>query len=196
MGKTVEFYFDVGSPATYLAWTQLPALCAQRNAELAYKPMLLGGVFKATGNTSPATIPAKGRYADMDFGRFARRYGVPLTINPHFPIITLYLMRVITGVQMRQPERLQRLLKAVFEALWVEALNLNEPELTMATLAKAGFEASEIEALVSDPLVKEALKANTDAAVQRGVFGAPTMFVNDEMFFGQDRLEFVKDALG
>jgi 2-hydroxychromene-2-carboxylate isomerase len=97
---------------------------------------------------------------------------------------------------MRQPERLQRLLKAVFEALWVEALNLNEPELTMATLAKAGFEASEIEALVSDPLVKEALKANTDAAVQRGVFGAPTMFVNDEMFFGQDRLEFVKDALG
>jgi 2-hydroxychromene-2-carboxylate isomerase len=171
MSKTVEFYFDVGSPATYLAWTQLPALCAQRNAELAYKPMLLGGVFKATGNTSPATIPAKGRYADMDFGRFARRYGVPLTINPHFPIITLYLMRVITGVQMRQPERLQRLLKAVFEALWVEAL-------------------------VSDPLVKEALKANTDAAVQRGVFGAPTMFVNDEMFFGQDRLEFVKDALG
>ncbi|MGA3248868.1 MAG: 2-hydroxychromene-2-carboxylate isomerase [Paraburkholderia sp.] len=196
MGKTVEFYFDVGSPAAYLAWTQLPRLCAQRDAELVYKPMLLGGVFKATGNASPATIPAKGRYVDMDYRRYARRYGVPLTINPHFPIITLYLMRVITGVQMRQPERLLALLKAAFEALWVDALNLNQPELTMATLTKAGFEASEIEALVSDPVVKEALKANTEEAVQRGVFGAPTMFVNGEMFFGQDRLEFVVDALG
>jgi len=162
MGKTVEFYFDVGSPAAYLAWTQLPRLCAQRDAELVYKPMLLGGVFKATGNASPATIPAKGRYVDMDYRRYARRYGVPLTINPHFPIITLYLMRVITGVQMRQPERLLALLKAAFEALWVDALNLNQPELTMATLTKAGFEASEIEALVSDPVVKEALKANTE----------------------------------
>jgi 2-hydroxychromene-2-carboxylate isomerase len=196
MSKTVEFYFDVGSPAAYLAWTQLPRLCAQRDAELVYKPMLLGGVFKATGNASPATIPAKGRYVDMDYRRYARRYGVPLTINPHFPIITLYLMRVITGVQMRQPERLLALLKAAFEALWVDALNLNQPELTMATLTKAGFEASEIEALVSDPVVKEALKANTEEAVQRGVFGAPTMFVNGEMFFGQDRLEFVVDALG
>jgi len=196
MGKTVEFYFDVGSPAAYLAWTQLPRLCAQRDAELVYKPMLLGGVFKATGNASPATIPAKGRYVDMDYRRYARRYGVPLTINPHFPIITLYLTRVITGVQMRQPERLLALLKAAFEALWVDALNLNQPELTMATLTKAGFEASEIEALVSDPVVKEALKANTEEAVQRGVFGAPTMFVNGEMFFGQDRLEFVVDALG
>jgi 2-hydroxychromene-2-carboxylate isomerase len=196
MGKTVEFYFDVGSPAAYLAWTQLPGLCAQRHAELVYKPMLLGGVFKAIGNASPATIPAKGQYVEMDYARFARRYGVPLTINPHFPIITLYLMRAITGVQMRQPERLQALLKAVFEALWVDALNLNEPALTMATLAKAGFEASEIEALVSDPAVKDALKAHTEEAVGRGVFGAPTMFANGEMFFGQDRLEFVKEALG
>ena len=196
MGKTVEFYFDVGSPAAYLAWTQLPDLCAQRNAQLVYKPMLLGGVFKAVGNTSPATIPAKGRYVDVDYCRFARRYGVPLTINPHFPIITLYLMRVITGVQMRQPERLPALLKSVFEAIWVDALNLNEPQLTAATLAKAGFEASDIEALVTDPAVKDALKVNTEEAVKRGVFGAPTMFVNDEMFFGQDRLDFVKDALG
>jgi 2-hydroxychromene-2-carboxylate isomerase len=105
-------------------------------------------------------------------------------------------MRVITGVQMRQPERLPALLKSVFEAIWVDALNLNEPQLTAATLAKAGFEASDIEALVSDPAVKDALKVNTEEAVKRGVFGAPTMFVKDEMFFGQDRLDFVRDALG
>ena len=195
MTKTVEFFFDVGSPAAYLAWTQLPGLCARQGAELVYRPMLLGGVFKATGNASPATVPAKGRYVEMDYGRYASRYGVPLTINPHFPIITLYLMRVITGVQMKHPERLQPLLKAVFEALWVDGSNLNEPALTIATLAKAGFGASEIEALACAPDVKEALKTNTEEAVSRGVFGAPTMFVNTEMFLGQDRLEFVKEAL-
>ncbi|SDI88474.1 2-hydroxychromene-2-carboxylate isomerase [Paraburkholderia phenazinium] len=196
MAKQVEFYFDVGSPAAYLAWTQLPGLCAQRGAELVYKPMLLGGVFKATGNASPAVIPAKGRYVEKDYERHASRYGVPLTINPHFPIITLHLMRAVTGVQMRHPERLDGLLKAVFEAMWVDGLNLNESEVTVATLAKAGFGASEIEALANDPQVKEVLKQNTEEAVRRGVFGAPTMFVNGEMFFGQDRLEFVREALG
>src|SRR6187551_3812034 len=81
MSKQVEFFFDVGSPTTYLAWTQLPALCAQAGAELVYRPMLLGGVFQATGNASPANVPAKARYMDADMARFARRYGVPLNLN-------------------------------------------------------------------------------------------------------------------
>jgi len=107
MGKTVEFYFDVGSPSSYLAWTQLPQICADAGASLVYKPMLLGGVFQATGNASPVTVPAKGRYTNMDYLRYAKRYGVPLVMNPHFPIITLHLMRVATGVQMRAPDKLQ-----------------------------------------------------------------------------------------
>jgi 2-hydroxychromene-2-carboxylate isomerase len=195
MGKTVAFYFDVGSPASYLAWTQLPALCTAAGAELVYKPMLLGGVYQATGNASPGAIPAKGRYTVRDYERHARKYGVPYVDNPHFPIITLFLMRAVTGVQLREPQRLQELLAAVFKAMWIDALDLNQPALTARTLQVAGFAPEAIQALAADPEVKAALKATTDEAVARGVFGAPTSFVGDEMFFGQDRLDFVREAL-
>jgi len=196
MTKAVEFFFDVGSPASYLAWTQLPGICEQAGASLVYKPMLLGGVFQATGNASPATIPAKGRYVSHDLARFARRYGVPFASNPHFPILTLTLMRAAVGVQVRQPERLDNYLSAVFQALWVESLNLNDADLVARTLERGGFDPAQVEQWVSDPEIKAALKANTDEALQRGVFGAPTMFVGQEMFFGQDRLDFVREALG
>jgi 2-hydroxychromene-2-carboxylate isomerase len=191
----VEFFFDVGSPASYLAWTQLPRMCAEKGAELVYRPVLLGGIFQATGNASPAAVPVKGRYTSIDLGRFARGYGVPLVMNPHFPINTLQLMRAVTGVQMRQPERFESLLAALFNAMWVEALNLNEPQLVGRVLIQAGFSIEEIMALTSEPDVKAQLKSTTDDALQRGVFGAPTMFVGDEMFFGQDRLGFVEQAL-
>lgn len=195
MSKAVDFYFDVGSPASYLAWTQLPRLCEEQGAQLVYKPMLLGGVYQATGNASPATVPAKGRYVSLDYLRFSRRYGVPLATNPHFPIITLFLMRATTGVMLRHPERFQAFLAAVFKALWIDALNLNLPELTKQTLVEGDFDPAQIEQLAGDPQVKAALRATTDEAVARGVFGAPTMFVGDEMFFGQDRLDFVREAL-
>ncbi|APW44860.1 2-hydroxychromene-2-carboxylate isomerase [Rhodoferax saidenbachensis] len=195
MAKTAEFFLDVGSPATYLAWTQLPALCAQTGATLVYKPMLLGGVFQATGNASPATVPAKGSYMTDDLGRFAKRYGVPFVMNPHFPINTLQLMRGVIGIQLREPARLDAFLKSVFEALWVKAANLNDPATVAATLAAAGFDPAQVFALVNDPEIKAALKTNTEEAVSRGVFGAPTVFVNGTMFFGQDRLDFVREAL-
>jgi len=195
MVKTVEFYFDVGSPASYLAWTQLPRLCAEKGANLVFKPMLLGGIFQATGNASPAAVPVKGRYTSIDFQRFARRYNVLFTSNPHFPINTLTLMRAVIGVQIRQPERFQIFLSAIFKAMWVDTLDLNLPELTAATIVEAGFSLEEVQALTNDPEIKNALKANTDEALNRGVFGAPTMFVGDEMFFGQDRLDFVREAL-
>jgi 2-hydroxychromene-2-carboxylate isomerase len=97
MNKTIDVYFDVGSPASYLAWTQLPALAKRNNATIVWKPMLLGGVFKATGNQSPISVPAKGRYTGIDFMRFAKEYGVPFSFNPHFPINTLFLMRGASG---------------------------------------------------------------------------------------------------
>jgi 2-hydroxychromene-2-carboxylate isomerase len=195
MRKSVDFFFDVGSPASYLAWTQLPAICQKHDADLVYRPMLLGGVYQATGNSSPSTIPAKGRYTQMDYERHARRYGVPFRGNPYFPIITLFLMRAVTGIQLRQPGRLQQLLACVFKGLWIDALDLNDPQLTSDILQSGGFDPAEIERLTQDPQVKAALKATTEEAVKRGVFGAPTMFVGDEMFFGQDRLEFVRQAL-
>lgn len=195
MTKDVRFFFDVGSPASYLAWTQLPGICEKAGARLIYKPMLLGGVFQATGNASPATIPAKGRHINHDYVRHARKYGVPFVINPHFPIITLFLMRVITGVQLREPDRLQDLLRTIFKAMWIDGLNLNEPELTAKTLADAGFDPAALQALAADPEVKAALKTATDEAVSLGVFGAPTTFVGEEMFFGQDRLDMIRDEL-
>jgi len=195
MPKIAEFFFDVGSPASYLAWTQMPALCAQAGATLVYKPMLLGGVFQATGNASPAMVAAKGRYMTVDLSRFAKRYGVEFKMNPHFPINTLQLMRGVIGMQLRQPARFEAFLDAVFTALWVKGANLNDPAVTAATLVEAGFDPAEVFALVNDADVKTALKANTEEAVARGVFGAPTVFVGDAMFFGQDRLDFVKEAL-
>lgn len=195
MSKSVEFYFDFGSPTSYLAYTQLPGICAETGAELVYRPVLLGGVFQATGNASPIAVPAKGRYTLIDIQRFARRYGVPMKMNPFFPINTLTLMRAATGVQLRQPERFEALLACVFKGMWEDALNLGDPAVLGRVLGEAGFDPQELLALTADQEVKDALKANTEAAIKRGMFGAPTMFVGNEMFFGQDRLDFVREAL-
>lgn len=195
MSKTVEFYFDFGSPTTYLAWTQLPRLCAEEGATLVYKPMLLGGVFQATGNASPVTIPAKGRFMLRDLARYARRYQVPMQFNPHFPINTLPLMRAAVAVQQRLPERFEAFLKLIFEAMWVQARNLGDPAVLAEVLAAGGFDPQQLLGLIAEQAIKDALKANTDEAIKRGVFGAPSMFVGNELFFGQDRLDFVREAL-
>ena len=193
--KTIEFLFDFGSPTTYLAHTQLPRIAADTGARIDYVPMLLGGVFKATGNQSPVMVPAKGRWMGGDLARFARRYRVPFTFNPHFPINTLTLMRGAVGLQMRQPDRFIAYVDAMFRAMWVEPVNLGDASVLAATLSAAGFDAAALQALAGDAEVKARLIANTEAAVARGVFGAPTCFVGSEMFFGQDRLDFVREAV-
>jgi 2-hydroxychromene-2-carboxylate isomerase len=195
MQKTAEFFFDVGSPAAYLAWTQMPQLCAQAGAKLVYRPMLLGGVFQATGNASPMMVPAKGSYMAADLGRFAQRYGVPFRINPHFPINTLQLMRAVVGIQLRHVERFESFLALVYAAMWDKGINMNDPAVTAAMLVEGGFDPAMVFTLVNDADIKAALKANTQEAVRRGAFGAPTVFVGDTMFFGQDRLDFVREAL-
>ena len=196
MTKTIEFYFDFGSPAAYLAATQLPHIAADTGAELVWKPMLLGGVFQATGNHSPAEIKPKGPYMTTDLKRFARRYGVPFAHNPHFPINTLLLMRGATGLQTQQPDRFADYVKAMYSAVWVDARNMNDPATVGETLQAAGFDAAAVLALANAQDTKDRLKAITQEAVARGVFGAPTMFVGGEMFWGQDRLDFVREALG
>ena len=193
--QAVEFYFDFGSPTTYLAWTQLPGICAAAGATLVYRPMLLGGVFQATGNASPVTIPAKGKYMLTDMARFARRYGVPMRFNPQFQINTLGLMRGAVGVQLRWQQRFEDYVSAMFTAMWVEGRNMGDPAIVAETLGQAGFDAQALLELTADPAIKEGLKKNTEEAVRRGAFGAPTLFVGDQMFFGQDRLDFVREAL-
>jgi 2-hydroxychromene-2-carboxylate isomerase len=195
MSKIVEFYFDVGSPASYLAYTQLPSICAESGAELIYRPILLGGVFKATGNASPNEVPAKARYSINDLDRCAKRYGVPLLVNPHFPINTLHLMRAITGAQSQRSDRFIEFVDMTFRAMWVQGRNLNDPEVLNETLKEAGFDPAQVFAWVNDQSVKDRLKSETEAAVARGIFGAPSMFVGSALYFGQDRLDFVREAL-
>ena len=193
--KRVEYFFDFGSPTSYLAWTQLPKIAAASGAEIVWRPMLLGGVFKATGNASPVSVPAKGRWMNEDIRRWAARYGVPFRHNPHFPINTLGLMRGAVGLQLRRSQDFGRYLEVVHRALWEGEKNLGDPAVLASVLADAGFDADAFAALVAEPEVKARLVATTEEAVARGVFGAPTFFVGDAMFFGQDRLYFVREAL-
>jgi 2-hydroxychromene-2-carboxylate isomerase len=194
--KTVEFFFDFGSPTTYLAHTQMARLAADTGASVVYRPMLLGGVFKATGNGSPVTVPAKGAWMGQDMPRWARRYGVPFAFNPHFPINTLQLMRGAAGLQLRQPALFMPYVEAVFQALWVQPRDLGQPAEVSAVLAPLGITPDAFMALVGDAEVKAALIQHTEEAVARGVFGAPTFFVGGRMHFGQDRLDFVREDLG
>lgn len=193
--RSLEFFFDYGSPTTYLAATQLPAIAAEAGATLVWRPMLLGGVFKATGNASPVTVPAKGRWMQQDIARWAAHHGVPFAFNPHFPINTLMLMRGDIAVARHADAHLERYRRAVFEAMWVRPQNLGDPAVLGALLAGIGLDPAAMLGWVAEPEVKAALVANTDEAVARGVFGAPSIFVGDELFFGQDRLDFVRAAL-
>lgn len=193
MNKQVEFYFDVGSPASYLAWTQIAQLAERHGAEVVYQPMLLGGVFKATGNASPASVPAKGRYTRIDFERFARRYEVPFAQNPFFPINTMQLMR--GAVALLDDDQFQPYVDAVFRAIWVKGQNMGDPDVVARVLGGQEFDVAGLLQQINDPAVKERLRQITERAIERGVFGAPTFFVGDEMFFGQDRLDFVEAAL-
>lgn len=195
MSKSVDFYFDFGSPAAYLAWTQLPKICAGSGATLNYRPMLLGGVFQATGNRAPISVPLKGSYLFDDLQRFATRYGVVFRNNPFFPVNTITLMRAASGLQMRADPRFEGFVKAMFEAMWVNAKNLGDAATLAGVLTAAGLNADELLALAAEPAVKDRLRTETEAAVARGIFGAPTMFVGNTMYWGQDRLDFVREAL-
>ena len=195
MRKTVEFLFDVGSGFSYLAYHQLPKIAQAQGAGIVWTPVLLGGIFQATGNKSPAEVPAKGRYSNIDLQRWAKAYGVTIQMNPDFPINTLALMRGAVAMQMRGDEVFQPYLRAVFSAMFGKPRNLNLPAEIGAVLTEAGFDPAEFMQLISDQRVKDRLKENTTGAVARGAFGAPTFFVGEDMFWGQDRLEFVAEAL-
>ncbi len=195
MAKTFDYYFDFGSLATYLAHTQMDNIKAETGAIPIYLPMLLGAVFKATGNASPVRVPAKGKYIFVDFKRFANSYGVPLNNNPYFPIITTTLMRMLTGLQMRSDDRMHTFMDVIFKAIWVDALNLNDLEVVGQVLCEADFDSADLFHLANEQATKDRLKDVTTQAVERGVFGAPTFFVGDQMFWGQDRIEQLKLAL-
>jgi 2-hydroxychromene-2-carboxylate isomerase len=193
MTKSVEFLFDFGSPTSYLAYKQLPKIAARHGARIVWTPILLGGVFKATGNSSPAMVPLKARYMNNDLARFAKRYGVVLNFNTHFPVNTLPIMR--GAVAYQQTRDFDVYVNAMFDAMWSHPRNLNDPAEIAHTLRDISIDPDDFLTRIDRADVKEKLKANTEAAVARGVFGAPTFFVDGEMFFGQDRLDFVEERL-
>ena len=194
MTKSVEFYFDVGSPTAYLAHKRLKQLKSEYGCSIIYHPVLLGGLFKASGNSSPVTVPAKGRYMMMeDLPRFAKLYNVSLNNNPHFPINTLNLMR--GAVSALNEAYFDTYIDTIFNAIWVESRNMADIDTVIEVLSVAGLDAKAILEATKKPEVKQKLISNTEQAVERGLFGAPTMFVDGEMFFGQDRLQFVEAAL-
>jgi 2-hydroxychromene-2-carboxylate isomerase len=191
--RTIEFFFDYGNPTAYLAYTQLPGIAQRTGATIVYRPMLLGGVFKATGNHSPVTIAAKGAWIAKDIQRFAARYGVPFAHNPYFPINTLNLMR--GAIAADREGRLVPYSDAIYRAMWADKRNMEDPIVIGTVLRDAGFDPAVMMAAIGTAEVKDRLRVNTEEAVARGVFGAPTCFVGDAMFFGQDRLDFVEEEL-
>ena len=171
--KTIEFYFDFGSPATFLAYTQIEAIAERTGAELVWKPMLLGGVFKATGNASPVLIPAKGRWMMGDIMRWAERYGTHIRYPEGFPLNTLALMRGVIGFQQTQSAATaRRFIDVMFRAIWQQQQDLRDSETLAQVLTENDFDPDAFLVMVSDPEIKQALIHQTTTAVERGVFGA------------------------
>lgn len=193
MAKTLEFFFDYGSPTSYLAHVQLAGIAGRTGAEVVRRPMLLGGVFKATGNQTPVAIPAKGAYMLADMTRMAKHLGAPFTMNPYFIINTLPLMRGAIAAQA--DGNFEAYDKAMWQAMWVDGENMGEVEVIGKVLKAAGLDPAAFAARIQDQAVKDGLIAATEEAVERGAFGAPTCFVGDEMFFGSDRMDYVERAL-
>jgi len=196
MAAELEFFFDYGSPYSYLADTRLPALCARTGCTVRYRPMLLGGVFKATGNQSPMYEPveAKRQYGTVELQRWIAHYGVPFQMSSFFPINTLPLMRLAHAAQ--RAGVFPAFHAAVYPAFWAEGQNLGDLEVIAAVLRTANLDAEALGAAAGEASTKQLLRDTTDEAVARGAFGAPTFFVGDEMFFGNDRLAMVELALG
>jgi 2-hydroxychromene-2-carboxylate isomerase len=194
MTTSIDFYFDFGSPTAYLAFRRLQPFQSQYQFRINYRPVLLGGLFKATGNSSPVMVTAKAAYMmKQDLPRFVALYNVPFNNNSHFPINTLHLMR--GAVALLEQDQFNAYIQVVFEAIWVNGENMGDAETVAKVLTGAGLDAQRIIANTQEPEVKAALINYTEAAVARGCFGAPTMFIGDDMFFGQDRMQFIEMAL-
>nr|WP_174505664.1 2-hydroxychromene-2-carboxylate isomerase [Acinetobacter sp. Marseille-Q1620] len=193
--KKIEFYFDLGSPYSYIGFHRIQDIAKQYQTAIICKPILLGGVFKATGNSSPLTVPAKARYSMVDLKRWSELWNIPVKMNPYFPINTLNLMRLTTAIQLDQPENFLNVVTGLFTAMFCQPENLNDPEVFEQVLQKMGLDTDQIQGWLGDERVKEKLKLATEQAVERGVFGVPTCFVNDEMYWGIDHFHFVETAL-
>lgn len=198
MSKTVDFIFDFASPNAYLVHKIVPEIEARTGASFNYIPCLLGGIFKATGNQAPmiafGDIKNKPEYEALEMQRFIARHNLTdFKMNPHFPVISLMLVR--GALVAERDGYLMKYIDAMVDAMWEQGLKLDDPEVLHKAYADAGFDADKIMTDMSDDAIKAKLMENTNAAVARGAFGVPTFFVRDEIFFGKERLGQVEDML-
>ena len=198
MTVTVEFHFDFGSPNAYLAHCVIPAIERRTGASFRYVPVLLGGVFKATNNRSPAEafagIRNKMEYERLETERFMRRHGLTaFNRNPFFPVNTLRIMRGAVAAELDGD--LARYVAVVFHHMWEQPKKMDEPAVIRAALDASGLDGAAMLARIEDPVVKQRLIENTEASVARGTFGSPTFFIGNEMWFGKDRLRDVEEAI-
>jgi len=198
MTKTIDFIFDFGSPNAYLAHRVLVPMADRLGAHINLIPCLLGGIFKATGNQSPMAafghIKGKLEYEMLETRRFVEKHGLShFRMNPHFPVNTLLIMRGLVAARRMGVEA--GYFDAVLKGMWETGRKLDDPEIVVAELDAAGLKGEALLAATQDAAVKAELVANTEQAVARGVFGIPTFFVGQEIFFGKDRLGQVEEAL-
>jgi len=198
MSKTIEFFWDPASTYSYLAATQIEALAARCGATVEWRPFLLGKVFQATGNQMPAALPAKGKYLFRDASLWARYYRVPFSMPKIFPLNSVLASRACLAAA--QSGKGVEFSLALLKAYWAEGQDPSQPEVVAAIAASVGLDGAALLAAAQEPAIKDALRINTEEAVKRGAFGAPTLYVGEQMFWGNDRLNlleaFLKGQIG
>ncbi|MDA4846976.1 2-hydroxychromene-2-carboxylate isomerase [Hoeflea poritis] len=194
MSKTIDFYYDFVSSASYIAYKRLPEMIEKAGGKINWKPMVLGGVFKAVGNSGPANIPAKGKWMFDDMMRISGKHGFKFSVNPKFPLNTIMVLRGAVAAEKFGDDVLKKYMDVMFDGAWANDDDISDPAVVMELMDKAGLPAQEIANMVQDQAIKDELRANTEEAVERGAFGAPTFFVNGEMHWGQDRIDDVMEA--
>ena len=198
MSTNPQFMFDFGSPNAFLSHEAIPAIEQRTGAKFEYVPVLLGGIFKATNNKSPAETLAgvknKREFHAIETERFIHRFKVqPYVMNPFFPVNTLNLMRAAIAAQLEGV--FERYVEAAFHHMWREPKKMDDPEVAAKALTSSGLDGTRLLARAQEPEVKAKLIENTQAAVERGAFGSPTFFVGNEMFFGKEQLREVEEMV-
>lgn len=196
MTKTVELFYDIASSYSYLAATQIDALATRTGAEVHWRPFLLGGVFKATGNEMPARVPNKARWMIGDTMRWAKKYGIPYAVPSRFPVMTISTQRALVATdRLFGHDAQKKLALALFRAYWAEDQDVADKAVISTIASNVGLDGASIVSAIDAPETKDTLRANTEEAVNRGAFGAPAMFYEGELFWGNDRLELLEDAI-
>lgn len=198
MAKTIEFIFDFASPNAYMTYKALAGVCERTGANVTYTPCLLGGIFKLTGNQAPfvtfAEVKGKNEYNRLESERFIKKHNLTaFKMNPNFPMNTVTLMRGL--IVAEEMDRKIEYIEAVLKAMWEDGENMGDAEVAARVLTAAGFDGAAIVEKTQDAAIKQKLMDNTSAAVERGVFGIPTFFVGQEMFFGKERIGQVEEEL-